>query len=540
MADLSYTCGAAVPLLEKTISQALRDAAAKFPDGDALIVRHQSVRLTWSELNAQVTRTARGLAGLGLRPGDRAGIWASNCLEWVLMQYAASRAGIVLVNVNPAYRSHELRYVLRKSRIRALFLHERDAHANYRDILAESRNGDALPLEHVVWLGTPSWERMLDGGVDFSEAGTTPGDVANIQYTSGTTGSPKGVLLTHRNLLNNGMGMALGLKATEHDRICAPVPLYHCFGSVIGSMVSVTSGATLILPCAQFDARATLEAVHAERATALYGVPTMFIAQLAHPEFDTFDLTSLRTGVMAGAPCPIETMRRVVERMHIPELTIVYGQTETSPGLTMSSADDALELRVTTVGKALPNTEIRIADPETGATLPLGEQGELCARGYMVMKGYDDDPVSTAEAIDAEGWLHTGDLAVLHPDGYFSFKGRAKDTIIRGGENIYPREVEDYLHTHPKVADVHIVGLPDAKLGETVLAWVQLKPGEEATEEEIRNFCRGKIAYFKVPQFIRFVDTFPMTITRKVQKYLIREQEIEMRGLEAVARTATA
>jgi fatty-acyl-CoA synthase len=538
--QLSYTRGADVPLLEKTISQALRDAAAKFPDGEALIVRHQSTRLKWHELNAQVTHTARGLAGLGLRPGDRAGIWASNCLEWVLLQYAAARAGVVLVNVNPAYRSHELRYVLRKSRIRALFLHEGDTHANYRDILAESRNGDALPLENVVWLGTGSWEEMLAGGVDYIEDTAAPDDVANIQYTSGTTGSPKGVLLTHRNLLNNGMGMALGLKATERDRICAPVPLYHCFGSVIGCMVSVTSGAALILPSAQFDARATLEAVHAERATALYGVPTMFIAQLMHAEFDSFDLTSLRTGVMAGAPCPIETMRRVVERMHIPELTIVYGQTETSPGLTMSSAGDPLELRVTTVGKALPNTEIQIVDAETGATLPLGEQGELCARGYMVMKGYDDDAAATAETIDAQGWLHTGDLAVLHPDGYFSFKGRAKDTIIRGGENIYPREVEDYLHTHPKVGDVYVVGLPDAKLGETVLAWIQLKPGEQATEEEIRDFCRGKIAYFKVPQYIRFVDTFPMTITRKVQKYLIREQEIEKRGLEAVARTATA
>ena len=540
MVHLSYTRGADVPLLEKTISQALQDAAAKFWDREALIVRHQSTRLTWRELNTQVTRAARGLAGLGLRPGDRAGIWASNCLEWVLLQYAASRAGVVLVNVNPAYRSHELRYVLRKSRIRALFLHERDAHANYRDILAESRNGDALPLENVVWLGTGSWEEMLAGGGDYSEDTAAPGDVANIQYTSGTTGSPKGVLLTHRNLLNNGMGMALGLKATEHDRICAPVPLYHCFGSVIGCMVSVTSGAALILPSAQFDARATLDAVHAERATALYGVPTMFIAQLMHPEFDAFDLTSLRTGVMAGAPCPIETMRQVVERMHIPELTIVYGQTETSPGLTMSGAGDPLELRVTTVGKALPNTEIQIVDPETGAPLPLGQQGELCARGYMVMKGYDDDAAATAETIDAEGWLHTGDLAVLHPDGYFSFKGRAKDTIIRGGENIYPREVEDYLHTHPKVGDVYVVGLPDAKLGETVLAWIQLKPGEEATEEEIRDFCRGKIAYFKVPQYIRFVDSFPMTITRKVQKYLIREQEIEKRGLEAVARTATA
>jgi len=537
---LSYACGAVVPLLEKTISQALHDAAAKFPDRDALVVLHQNIRLKWRELDAEATRVARGLAGLGLRPGDRAGIWASNCAEWVLLQHAAARSGVVLVNVNPAYRSYELRYVLRKSRIRALFLHEKDARASYRDILEESRTGETLELEHVVWLGTDSWEAMLAGGADFSERTAQPHDVANIQYTSGTTGSPKGVMLTHHNLLNNGMGMAMGLKATEQDRICAPVPLYHCFGSVIGSMVSLSSGATLILPSPQFDARATLEAVHNERATALYGVPTMFIAQLTHPEFDRFDLTSLRTGVMAGAPCPIETMRRVVERMHVPELTIVYGQTETSPGLTMSAADDPLELRVTTVGKPLPNTEIQIVDPRSGTHLPIGESGELCARGYMVMKGYDQDQAATEAVIDSEGWLHTGDLAAMRPDHYFSFKGRAKDTIIRGGENIYPREVEEFLHTHPAIADVYVVGLPDAKLGETVLAWIQLEPAATATEEEIRNFCRGKIAYFKIPQFIRFVDSFPMTVTKKVQKFLMREQEIRERGLEDVAREATA
>jgi fatty-acyl-CoA synthase len=529
-----------VPLLEKTISQALHDAAAKFPDRDALVVRHQDIRLTWREMDAEVTRVARGLAGLGLRAGERAGIWASNCAEWVLLQHAAARSGVVLVNVNPAYRSYELRYVLRKSRIRALFLHEKDARVSYRDILEESRTGETLELEHVIWLGTDSWGAMLAGGADFSARAAGPHDVANIQYTSGTTGSPKGVMLTHHNLLNNGMGMAMGLKATEQDRICAPVPLYHCFGSVIGSMVSVSSGATLILPSPQFDARATLEAVHEERATALYGVPTMFIAQLTHPEFDRFDLTSLRTGVMAGAPCPIETMRRVVERMHIPELTIVYGQTETSPGLTMSAADDPLELRVTTVGKPLPNTEIQIVDPRTGAHLPIGEPGELCARGYMIMKGYDQDQAATEAVIDSEGWLHTGDLAAMRPDHYFSFKGRAKDTIIRGGENIYPREVEEFLHTHPSIADVYVVGLPDAKLGETVLAWIQLAPGATATEEEIRDFCRGKIAYFKIPQFIRFVDGFPMTVTKKVQKYLMREQEIRERGLEGVASEATA
>jgi fatty-acyl-CoA synthase len=540
VAKLSYARGADVPLLEKTISQAVRDRAAEFPEHDALIVRHQNVRLTWREFDRQVTRVARGLAGLGLRPRDRAGIWASNCVEWVLLQRAAARAGVALVNVNPAYRSHELRYVLKKSRIRALFLHESDAHGDYRAILAESRNGDKLPLEHTVWLGTDSWEEMLAHGVDFDEDSIGPQDVANIQYTSGTTGSPKGVMLTHHNLLNNGMAMGLGMKATANDRICAPVPLYHCFGSVIGSMVSLATGAALILPSAQFDARATLEAVQAERATALYGVPTMFIAQLTHPEFDRFDLTSLRTGVMAGSACPIELMRKVVERMHIPELTIVYGQTETSPGVTMSEADSPLEIRVTTVGKALPNTEIQIVDLETGARLPMGEQGELCARGYMVMKGYDDDPESTAQVIDSEGWLHTGDLAAMRPDGYFSFRGRAKDTIIRGGENIYPREVEDFLHTHPKVADVYVVGLPDAKLGETVLAWIQLKPGMTATEDEIRDYCRAKIAYFKVPKYVRFVDGFPMTVSKKVQKFLIREQEIEERGLNEVARAATA
>jgi len=541
VSQLSYSRGADIPLLEQTISQALRDRAAAHPHRDALIVRHQDARFTWSELDREVTRVARGLAGLGLRPHDRVGIWASNCVEWILLQHAASRAALTLVNVNPAYRSHELRFVLHNSRIRALFLHDHDARANYRQILDESRNGDALPLEHVVWIGSDSWHAMLAGGIDLPAAeSVTPDDVANIQYTSGTTGAPKGVMLTHRNLLNNGAAMGQGLRATAADRICAPVPLYHCFGSVIGSMVSLTSGAALILPSAQFEAKATLEAVHAEHATALYGVPTMFIAELTHPEFDRFDYSSLRTGVMAGSACPIEIMRRVVERMHIPELTIVYGQTESSPGLTMSEAEAPLEIRVTTVGKALPNTEIKIIEPETGEMVPLGEQGELCARGYMVMKGYDGDPVSTAQAVDADGWLHTGDLAAMRPDGYFRFRGRAKDTIIRGGENIYPREVEDYLHTHPKVADVYVVGLPDERLGETVLAWIQLKPGEQSTAEEIQQFCRGKIAYFKVPQYIRFVDGFPMTVTRKVQKFLIRDQEIKERGLEAVAKTATA
>lgn len=533
-------CGAAVPLLEKTISQAVADTAARFPERDALVVCHQNVRLTWRELDREVTRTARGLAGLGLRPGDRAGIWASNCVEWILMQHAASRAGVVLVNVNPAYRSHELRYVLKKSHIRALFLREKDARANYREILAESQDGESLPLEHVIWLGGPSWDDMIAHGTDVAINAGSPDDVANIQYTSGTTGQPKGVMLTHRGLINNGMAIGLMLKAEETDRICAPVPLYHCFGSVIGSMVSVVSGAALILPSAQFDPLATLEAVHREKATALYGVPTMYVAEMEHPEFERFDLSSLRKGVMSGAPCPVELMKRVAARMHMERLVIPYGQTESSPVITMSSVEDSFDVRVATVGRALANTEVQIIDPITRQRLPVGQQGELCTRGYLVMKGYDNDPVATAEAIDSEGWLHTGDLAVLRPDGYFSFKGRAKDTIIRGGENIYPREVEDFLHTHPKVADVYVVGIPDAKLGETVVAWIQLKSGVEATSEEIRDFCKGKIAYFKVPQYVRFVDSFPQTVTKKVQKFLMREQEIRERGLEELARQETA
>ena len=529
-----------MPLLEKTISQVLSDTAARFPDTEALVVSQQNVRLTWRQLDEEATRVARGLAGLGLGPGDRAGIWASNCVEWVTVLYGAARAGVILVNVNPAYRSHELRYVLKKSRIRALFLREKDARANYREILAESRNGDDLPLKHLVWIGTESWNEMIAGGKDYDAGSTNQNDVFNIQYTSGTTGLPKGAMLTHRNLVNNGRALGMGMKMTERDRICAPVPLYHCFGSVIGMMVSLTSGATLLLPCAQFDALATLQTIHNERATAIYGVPTMFVAELGHPEFSRFDMSSVRTGVMAGSACPIELMRKVVERMHCPEITIIYGQTETSPGLTMSSVDDPLEIRVTTVGKALPNTEIQIVDPQTREPLPVGEQGELCGRGYMVMRGYDADPAATADVIDSHGWLHTGDLAVMRPDGYFSFKGRAKETIIRGGENIYPREVEDFLHTFPKVADVYVVGIPDEKLGEAVAAWVQLKQGEQATEEEIRDFCRGKIAYFKIPQYVRFVDSFPQTVTKKVQKFLTRELEIKERGLESVAQRATA
>lgn len=523
----SYSRGPELPLLDLTISETLARTAARYPERDALIVRHQHIRLTWADFDQQVTQVAAGLAAMGLAPGDRIGIWAVNCVEWLLLQHGAARAGVVLVNVNPAYRSHELRFVLRQSRIRALFLHARDARTDYRAILQECG-----PPEHVVWLGDPSWQAMLAAGdPQYAPRHGSPEDVANIQYTSGTTGSPKGVLLTHRNLVNNGLMIAYALHATEIDRICVPVPMYHCFGCVIGSMVSLTTGAAMILPAAQFDARLALEAVESERATAIYGVPTMFIAELEHPDFDRFDLTSLRTGIMAGSTCPMEVMRKVCDRMHCREITIAYGQTESSPVITMSHVDDSLETRVTTIGSALPNTEVKIVHPETREIVPLGETGELCTRGYLVMKGYDDEPEATARTVDAQGWLRTGDLASQRPDGNFVFRGRAKDMILRGGENIYPREIEEFLHTHPKIADVYVFGLPDPRLGEIVMAWAKLNNGYQATEEEIREFCRGRIAYFKVPQYVRFVDSFPMTVTKKVQKFLMRAQEVRERGL---------
>ena len=380
---------------------------------------------------------------------------------------------------------------------------------------------------------------MIASGVD---AGAGPADchaVVNIQYTSGTTGSPKGVLLTHSNLLNNGRIIANGMRFSEVDRICVPVPMYHCFGCVGGTMASIETGAAMILPAPTFDPLATMQAIHDERATTIYGVPTMFIAQLQHPEFSRFDFTSLRTGVMAGAPCPIEVMKRVADDMHCPQMTIMYGQTESSPVITMASVDDSLELRVATVGCACSETEVKIAGPG-GKTVAIGEQGELCTRGYLVMKGYDQEPEATARAIDREGWLHTGDLATMRPDGYFRITGRLKDMIIRGGENVYPREIEEFLYTHPKVSDVQVVGLPDEKLGESVAAWIRLKAGETCTEEEIRDFCKGKIAHFKVPQYLRFVESFPMTVTGKIQKYVIRQAEIKDRHLEKAAGIQTA
>ena len=536
----SYVRGSDLPLLEQTIYETFAATARRFPDVEALVVPYENVRLTWSALAAEVDRVARGIAGLGLEPGDRIGIWAANCAEWVFLQLAAAQAGVTLVNINPAYRAHELEYVLRRSRIQAIFLKEADEKSTYADVLAQAIHGRELPLAHTIFIGGDSWRDFLEYGCEIPHHRTSPGDVANIQYTSGTTGNPKGVLLTHRNVVNNGHFIAMWIGADEKDRICVPVPMYHCFGCVIGSMVSINSGAAMIVPGERFHALPTMQTIEAEHCTLLYGVPTMFIGQLNHPEFNRFDFTSLRGGIMAGAPCPVEIMKRVIEEMHCPQLTIVYGQTESSPVITGSTADDTIEHRCFTVGCAFPNTEIKLIDHETGATVELGQVGEVCTRGYPVMKGYDGDPEGTRTAVDDDGWLHTGDLGVLREDGYLHLTGRAKDVIIRGGENIYPKEVENFLHQHPAVANVEVIGVPDAALGEAVAAWIILKPDVSATEEEIREFCRGQIAHFKIPQYVRFVDAFPTTVTGKTQKYIMREREVELRHLETAANIVTA
>ncbi len=536
---LSYTRGPDCSLLDITIGEQLRKTADRLGESLAVASCHQSRRLTWAQLDDIADRVARGLWSLGIRKADRVGLWSSNCVEWVMLQMACARAGAILVNINPAYRSHELRFTLTKSRMKAIFLWHSDVRADYSAILQQASQGQSLELQHTIYFDSPRWGDLLHAPGEIPD-NTQAQDVSNIQYTSGTTGFPKGVMLTHHNQVNNGVLLARGMGYTESDRICIPVPLYHCFGCVIGNMSALASGAAMVFPTWAFDPGATLNAVQAEKCTSVYGVPSMFIAELGLPEFSSFDLTSLRTGMMAGAPCPVEIMKRVVAEMHCPQLTIGYGQIESTPVVTMSELDDPLEVRVSTVGKALPRTEIKIASLVDGKTLPVGEQGEVCARGYMVMKGYDDDQEATARVVDTEGWLHTGDLGLMRSDGYIHLTGRAKDMIIRGGENIYPREIEEFLYTHPKVAEVQVVGLPHERLGEVVLAWIRLRPGETATESDIREFCQGKIAHFKIPEHIRFVDAFPTTVTGKIQKFKIRQQEVQERGLEAVAQTPTA
>jgi fatty-acyl-CoA synthase len=542
-ATLSYARGPARPLLGLTIGGLLARTAERVPDRPAVIARHQNRQLTWAELSAEADRAARGLWALGIRRGDRVGLWSTNCAEWIIMHMGCARAGAALVNVNPAYRSHELGFTLSRSQMKALFLWHKDKRADYEEILGRARHGLCLALEHTIYFDSPEWPALLEAEGRLPDR-VAVDDVANIQYTSGTTGLPKGVMLTHHNIVNNGQFLAQGFHYTEADKIVVPVPLFHCFGCVIGTMSAVNSGAAIVLPNWTFDARATLQAVHHERASSVYGVPAMYVAEMALEDFSTYDLTSLRTGMMSGAPCPVELMKRVLGEMHCRELVIAYGQTETSPVVTMSDAEDAIEIRVKTVGRAMPQTEIRIVSTSSGETLPCGEQGEVCARGYAVMKGYDGDPEGTATVIQADGWLHTGDLGVMREDGCIHLTGRSRDVIIRGGENIYPREVEEFLYTHPKVDEVQVVGIPNARLGEIVAAWIRLRPGFEpgvdATEAEIREFCQGQIAYYKIPEHVRFVTEFPATLSGKIQKYKMREFEIEARGLQAVAQTATA
>jgi fatty-acyl-CoA synthase len=521
----SYSRGPEAPIVEQTIGEVLSEIAARYPDREALISRHQNIRLSWREFDHEIDRTARGLAGLGLMPFDRVGVWSSNCVEWVLLQMACAKAGFVLVSINPAYRSHDLAFVLKKSRIRALALWECDARANYAAIFEDAKNGQDLALEHIIWLGADSWSHMLNTGSILPDRQPQPTDPVNIQYTSGTTGAPKGVLLTHRNLVNNAKFVGEVLGVTIDDRIANPCPLYHCAGSVVAGLTAFVRGAAVILPSAQFDARAVLEAIEAESATFLVGVPTMYLAQLEHPEFGRFNLQSLRGAWMGAAPCPVEVLQRVRDRMHCQRVSVLYGQTESSPIITMSRPEDSFEECIGNVGCAMPNTEVKIVSP-AGETVPVGEIGELCTRGYLVMDGYDDELEATRRAIDADGWLHTGDLAVLDATGHFRLTGRSKELIIRGGENVYPREVEEYLYKHPKIAEVAVVGLPDDRLGEVVLAWIRLAAGQVATEQEVRDFCAGRIAHFKIPEKIRFVDSFPTTANGKVQKYRIREIEI--------------
>ena len=539
LTTLSYARGSTRPLLELTVGDLLRRTADRFPERLAVVSRHQGKRMTWAELDAAADRVARGLWSLGIRHGDRVGIWSTNCIEWIMMHMGCARTGAALVNVNPAYRSHELQFTLTRSRMKALFLWHKDKHADFQEVLGRACHGLDLALQHTIYFDSPEWPALLDAEGQIPDH-VAVDDVVNIQYTSGTTGLPKGVLLTHHNVVNNGQFLAQGFHYTEQDKIVVPVPLFHCYGCVIGTMSAVNSGAAIILPNWTFDARATLSAVHEERATSVYGVPAMYVAEFALPDFAKFDTSSLRTGMMSGAPCPVQLMKRVLEEMHCGELVIAYGQTETSPVVTMSDADDSIDVRVKTVGRAMPQTEIMIQSLDTREALPYGQQGEVCVRGYALMRGYDGDPEGTAQVIQSDGWLRTGDLGVMREDGCIHITGRSRDVIIRGGENIYPREVEEFLYTHPKVGEVQVIGIPNARLGEIVVAWIRVRPGTEATEQEIKDFCQGQIAYYKIPEHVRFVTEFPATLSGKIQKYRMREYEIEARGLQVVANAAMA
>lgn len=536
------------PLIEMTIGDRFDQTVARYPDGDALVVRYQNIRWSWSELRARVDAVAAGLLQRGLKPGDRVGIWAPNCAEWVIVQFATAKAGLILVNINPAYRVPELDYALNKVGCAALILAPSHKSSDYVVMLGEiapelkvaapgGLHAARLPdLRLVVVLGEgahagclPFAELASDDVGALADIAIEPGMPVNIQFTSGTTGFPKGATLSHRNILNNGAFVGAQIGLTAADRICIPVPLYHCFGMVMGNLACAVHGATMVYPSEAFDPGAVLEAVEAERCTALYGVPTMFIAALNHPDFARFDLSSLRTGIMAGSPCPMAVMREVIDRMHMDQVTIAYGMTETSPVSFQSATDDPLALRVSTVGRVQPHLEVKLIDL-AGDVVARGETGELCTRGYSVMLGYWDDAERTADAIDADGWMHTGDLAVIDEAGYGQIVGRIKDLVIRGGENIYPREVEEFLLTHPGIADVQGVGIPDEKYGEELCVWIIVRPGATLTEADVRAHCQGRIAHYKIPRHIRFVDEFPMTVTGKVQKFAMREQMVKSLG----------
>ncbi|MEQ8268630.1 MAG: AMP-binding protein [Parvibaculum sp.] len=559
--NLSHVRGGTTPpLRQETIGDALSAAAQRWPDSEALVSVHQGIRWTWRELNQKAEALAAGLVALGLKRGDRLGIWSPNNAEWALTQFATAKAGIILVNINPAYRLSELEYTLNKVGVKALVTPERFKTSDYVAMVEELAPEIASACGEIVSAKLPQLKHAIriggsprTGWLQFDELAARASDAdkkalteigaaldcrdpINIQFTSGTTGLPKGATLSHHNILNNGFFVGRGIGLREGDRLCIPVPLYHCFGMVMGNLGCVTHGATMVYPAEAFDPLTVLQAVESERCTALFGVPTMFIAELGHPEFGKFDLSSLRTGCMGGSPCPVEVMKQVLERMNMRDVAIAYGMTETSPVSFQTATDDPLERRVSTIGRVQPHLECKVVDLD-GNTVPHGDPGELCTRGYSVMIGYWEDEQKTAEAIDGEGWMHTGDLATIDAEGYGNIVGRLKDMVIRGGENVYPREIEEYLYRHPKVEDVAVVGVPDTRFGEEICAWIRLKPGETATEEEIIAFCKGRIAHYKVPRYVRFVEEFPMTVTGKVQKFQIREAMIEELKLE-VANTA--
>lgn len=550
---LSYAQGASEPaLITQTLGEFFDAMVARQPEALALVSRHEGQRLSYAQLQQQANQLASALLLSGLAPGDRVGIWSHNNVAWVLMQIATAKVGLILVNINPAYRTSEVEYALNLVGCQALVTMPRFKTSEYLAMLRELGAAKLPLLKNIWWIDAPGSadEAAMDIPLARFSALCASGDAAdarlaqvqrllhatdpiNIQFTSGTTGFPKGATLTHRNILNNGFFIGECMKLTPADRLCIPVPMYHCFGMVLGNLACLTHGSAIVYPNDGFDALLTLEAVQAEKCTGLHGVPTMFIAELDHPRFAEFDLSSLRTGIMAGTACPIEVMKRVVEQMHLSEITIAYGMTETSPVSCQSSTDTPLERRVSTVGTVQPHLEVKIVDPESGATVARGQSGELCTRGYSVMHGYWGDAAKTREAIDEEGWMHTGDLATMDDEGYVNIVGRIKDMVIRGGENIYPREIEEFLYRHPKVQDVQVVGLPDRKYGEELCAWVIAKPGQQLSEDEVRAFCKGQIAHYKVPKYIRFVSEFPMTVTGKIQKFRIREQMADELGLVA-------